>query len=176
MAESETLTCYIHPNRETLLRCNRCERPICTECAIQTPTGYRCPQCIRSQQKVFNSTKAGDLMLAPLLALAFSFLGSYLTSLLGFFTLILAPLVGTTIAKIVQKVSGGRRSKTFYYLTTAAVVIGSLPLLIADILPVLGGIGVGQLNIYGLLPLVYQIAYTILSTGSFYYRLTGISL
>ena len=22
--------CYNHPDRETMLRCNRCERPICT--------------------------------------------------------------------------------------------------------------------------------------------------
>ena len=30
--------CYRHPNRATILRCSRCERPICTECAIRTFT------------------------------------------------------------------------------------------------------------------------------------------
>ena len=34
---NETLYCYIHPNRPTSLRCNRCERPICAEDAVLTP-------------------------------------------------------------------------------------------------------------------------------------------
>ena len=176
MAETESLTCYIHPKRETMLRCNRCEKPICTECAIRTPTGYRCPQCVRSQQKGFNSARVGDLVLAPILALVLSFVGSYLVSLTGFFTLILAPVVGTGIAAVVQRVSHGRRSKTLFMLTTAAVVIGSLPLLAIDIIPLAAGIGSGYFNINSLIPLIYQSAYSIMSTGSFYYRLTGLSL
>ena len=176
MADTESLTCYIHPNRETLLRCNRCEKPICTECAIQTPIGYRCPQCVRGQQKVFNTAKVGDLVMAPLAALVLSFAGSYFVSLLGFFTLILAPFVGSVIAGAVRQLSGRRRSKTLVRLTTAAVVIGSLPLLVMDILPLAAGIRYGQINIYSLIPLIFQAAYTILSTGSFYYRMAGISL
>jgi hypothetical protein len=41
------LHCYVHPNRETSLRCNNCDRPICAACAIRTPTGYRCRECVR---------------------------------------------------------------------------------------------------------------------------------
>ncbi|MBN9618250.1 MAG: rhomboid family intramembrane serine protease, partial [Actinobacteria bacterium] len=26
------LRCYRHPNRETLIRCTRCDRPICADC------------------------------------------------------------------------------------------------------------------------------------------------
>ncbi|TFG48896.1 MAG: hypothetical protein E4H33_03340, partial [Anaerolineales bacterium] len=55
-----TLTCTFHPKRETQLRCNRCEKPICIKCAIHTPTGYRCQECIRSQQKIFVTTKWFD--------------------------------------------------------------------------------------------------------------------
>ena len=57
MTQTDTLYCYVHPNRPTSLRCNRCERPICAECAVRTPTGYRCPECIRSQQKIFDTAK-----------------------------------------------------------------------------------------------------------------------
>ena len=39
MTETTTLYCYVHPNRETALRCNHCNRPICADCAIRTPTG-----------------------------------------------------------------------------------------------------------------------------------------
>ncbi len=37
MSDETTLHCYLHPERETLLRCNNCERPICTKCAVLTP-------------------------------------------------------------------------------------------------------------------------------------------
>lgn len=37
--------CYRHPDRETLLSCSKCERPICTSCAQQVAVGLRCPEC-----------------------------------------------------------------------------------------------------------------------------------
>ena len=57
MSDQKPLTCYNHPNRETVLRCNRCEQPICVQCAVKTPTGYRCKQCVKTQQKVFVTVK-----------------------------------------------------------------------------------------------------------------------
>ena len=39
--EPESLTCANHPDRETLLRCNKCGKPICISCAVRTPVGYR---------------------------------------------------------------------------------------------------------------------------------------
>jgi hypothetical protein len=176
MAETESLTCYIHPNRETMLRCNRCEQPICTSCAIQTPTGYRCPQCVRSQQKVFNTARVSDLIFAPLLAMVLSMAGSFLVSLTGFFTLLLAPAVGTGIAAVLQRVTGGRRSITLFRLAAAGMVIGTLPLLIWDALPVFYGFGGGFYGFTNLIPLLYQAAYSVLSSGAFYYRFTGIRL
>lgn len=41
----EALHCYRHPDRETLLSCSQCERPICTSCMTQAPVGVRCPEC-----------------------------------------------------------------------------------------------------------------------------------
>ena len=39
--------CYIHPDRETGLRCVQCNRPICGSCAQMTPVGQLCPECRR---------------------------------------------------------------------------------------------------------------------------------
>jgi membrane associated rhomboid family serine protease len=36
-------TCYRHPDRPTGLRCSRCDRPICGECANPAPVGQLCP-------------------------------------------------------------------------------------------------------------------------------------
>jgi membrane associated rhomboid family serine protease len=42
-------TCYRHPDRVTGLRCSRCGRPICGECAQPAPVGQLCPDDARDQ-------------------------------------------------------------------------------------------------------------------------------
>ncbi len=117
--------CYNHPQRETMLRCNRCERPICSECAVLTPTGYRCKECIRGQQKTFDTAQWLDYPLAVAAAGVLSFLGSYLAGFLWFFILMAAPIVGVIIAEAVRWVVHRRRSRLLWQVTTVAVVVGS---------------------------------------------------
>lgn len=165
------LYCYNHPQRETMLRCNRCNRPICSECAVLTPTGYRCRECIRGQQKNFDTARALDYPLAVIVAGVLSFLGSYLAGFLWFFILMAAPIVGVVIAEAVRWVVHRRRSKLLSQVTTVAVVVGSLPLLVVALLPLFLGNPLGSL-----ITLIFRGAYTALVTTSFYYRLTGIRL
>ncbi len=41
----DTMRCYRHPGRETLVSCSNCGRPICTDCMTSAAVGFRCPEC-----------------------------------------------------------------------------------------------------------------------------------
>lgn len=43
----ETKFCYKHPKEATNLSCGRCEKPLCTKCAIIGPAGPRCKECAK---------------------------------------------------------------------------------------------------------------------------------
>lgn len=159
-----TLYCANHPQRETVLRCNRCEKPICTQCAVQTPTGYRCRECVRGQQKIFETAHSTDYILAFFLAFALSLAGSFVASILGFFTIFIAPIAGVIVAEVVRFAVRKRRSRTLFIMTAAAVALGSLPL-----------IGWHLISL-SFIAIIWQVVYAIMVTSSAYYRLSGIEL
>ncbi|GGD11368.1 rhomboid family intramembrane serine protease [Nocardioides daphniae] len=43
--------CYRHPGRETYIRCQRCDRPICPECMRDAAVGFQCPSCVSEGAK-----------------------------------------------------------------------------------------------------------------------------
>ncbi len=171
-----TLYCANHPNRETLLRCNRCGKPICSQCAIKTPVGYRCRECVRGQQKVYETAIPRDYPLAFVTAGVLSWLGSF-ASVLGFFTIFVAPIVGVLIALAVGWVTKRRRSAALFKLSALAAGLGSLPRIILMILPIFIAVGNGYpLSFNYILPLIWQVVYTSLVVSTLYYRLSGIQI
>ncbi|HEX7255175.1 MAG TPA: rhomboid family intramembrane serine protease [Gaiellaceae bacterium] len=43
MAAQQPMYCYRHPDRETMVTCSECGRPICEDCMTFAPVGIRCP-------------------------------------------------------------------------------------------------------------------------------------
>ena len=170
--------CYAHPQRETLLRCNQCDRPMCTSCAVRTPTGYRCKECVRGQQKIFNTAHWWDYPVAVIVGGVLSYLGSLLISFVGIFTILLAPVAGMVIAEAVRLALRKRRSKNLPLITAIAVLAGALisPLstLVMMLLFAVSGSTTGLLG--GLLYLIWPAVYAIIVASAVFYRLKGIRI
>ena len=51
-------TCYRHPDRETWIRCQRCDRPICPDCMRDAAVGFQCPDCVKEANKGSRQNRA----------------------------------------------------------------------------------------------------------------------
>jgi len=163
--------CANHPNVETTLRCNKCGKPICAKCAIRTPTGYRCKECVRGQLKIFDTALWYDYVLGFLTAGFLGFLASLLASLvsslsfIGWILIIVgAPTAGVIIAEGVRLVIKKRRSRALFLTIAIAMVLGALPVIIIHLV---------SLSIFGL---IFQGIYLFIATPVVYTRLSGIQL
>jgi hypothetical protein len=149
----EVLYCANHPNRETMLRCNKCNKPICVECAVQTPVGYRCKECVRQQQDKFYTASLSDKSKGYIVAgvsgillgigaiLMGMFLGGFFGIILAFFV---GPAIGGGLGELTWRAAGRKRSRNFNLYTTAiTTVIAALIVLAILQLSLTGFITVG---------------------------------
>lgn len=182
MTQTDTLYCYIHPNRPTTLRCNRCERPICAECAIRTPTGYRCPQCVREQQKKFDTALWSDYVVAFLVSAVSSAIASVLIAVVsGFFfgllVLFIAPGAGAFIGNLVLRFIKNRRSRPLFLTAAIGIVVGAIPALALISLPALLSVLVGGVHgLTGLLPAIWEVVYLFMAVPAAYTQLSGLRI
>jgi hypothetical protein len=167
-----TLYCYVHPNRETSLRCNNCERPICASCAVRTPTGYRCKECVRDRQKIFDTSEWYDYISGFVVATILSGIAAFLVTLvggIGFFGWFLiaagAPTAAVFIAEGVRMATRKRRSRPLFITVAVGVVLGALPIILFQLF--FSG------DLFGIL---FQIIYLVIAVPVVYSRLSGIQL
>ncbi len=169
---TETTYCANHPKVETALRCRACEKYICVKCAVRTPTGYRCKECVRGQQKIFETAQWYDYLLGFVVAGALSGLASFLIFLLagfiGFFAFFIvflaSPAAGGLIAEIVRRITGRRRARGLFLTIITGAALGALPLLLIQLM---------AFNVFGI---IFQGIYLFTALPTLYYRLSGIQL
>ncbi len=163
--------CYVHPDRETGLRCKRCEKPICASCAQRTPTGYLCKDCVRAHQKSFDTAEWYDYALGFITAGFLSAVAAFLVTLIGgigFFGWFLiaagAPVAATAIAESIRFVTQRHRSRPLFITVAVGVAAGALPVVLFQVL---------SMNLFGIL---FQVIYMVIAVPLVYTRLSGIQL
>ncbi|HRW18651.1 MAG TPA: rhomboid family intramembrane serine protease [Dermatophilaceae bacterium] len=61
--------CPRHTDRESYVRCQRCQRPVCPECQRQAPVGVQCVDCVREAARGMRQTRTafgGQAVSTPL--------------------------------------------------------------------------------------------------------------
>lgn len=128
-AHTDATFCSVHPDRETGLRCNRCNRLMCAECAVLTPVGYRCRECVRQQDDKFFKGTTADYIVVFGVSAVLSALGLLLLSLLGgflLFVILLAFPIGGAVGEAALRLTGRRRGRYSGQVAAAGVVAGVL--------------------------------------------------
>jgi hypothetical protein len=121
--------------------------------------GYRCKNCIRSQQSVFYTAMPTDYIIAAVITLPLAALGQFIGPNLWFFALFAGPIAGGIIAEAVWRATGKRRGQYTWLVVAACMVIGALPAVGSSLL---------HLNVLGLL---WHGIYLFLAVGAAIARL-----
>lgn len=142
MAEQLTY-CEVHPDRETSLRCNKCGRLMCPDCAVSTPVGYRCKQCVRQHDDKFFTAGQNDYIIIG----AVSAIGSAIAAAIvqqiaipALFLIFVAIPLGGGIAELGLRLTQRRRGRQSANIAAAAIVIGGLVGAVANMMMQYGAI------------------------------------
>lgn len=181
MTTPAVTTCANHPTVETRLRCNRCEKPICPKCAVRMPTGYRCKECVRGIQKVYDNAQWYDYLIGFTVAGVLSLVASLLVNVITWFVwgliiIAAAPFAGGLIATGVQWTLRRRRARSLFLTCAAGVVAGALPMIIWNIINIVIAINYGVFSFYDLFGIFWQLFYVAVATPTVYSRLSGIQM
>lgn len=132
--DEEIVYCPVHPKVEAGLRCNRCGRPMCPKCAVLTPVGYRCKECVREQQDTFFNAQVIDYLIAAVASVVISFVAAAFLARIGWFfiAIFVAPAAGGVIGAAVRRLTRKRRGRYTALVVGAGVVAGALPWLMLN--------------------------------------------
>jgi hypothetical protein len=164
--EAPVLFCANHPTVETLLRCNKCSKPICVKCAVQTPVGFRCKECVRQQQNVYFNAETWDNPIAFGVSLLVTLIATPLVgAILGrmsFFGIMIAIFIGASaggiLAQVIRWAVRRRRGRNLRYFALAGMVLGFM----------LGAIGPGLLVGIISIPNIPMLIFAVLAITTAY--------
>ena len=126
LSEPQPLHCYRHPDRETWVRCGRCDQPICMKCAMEGPVGLRCKTCGKPTRDALASMRVSQIVIAAVLALGGGAIVGYAGSAIGYFGLVVAFFGGGIIAEVIDRAIGIKRGPRIMAIAVPGIVAGGL--------------------------------------------------
>lgn len=124
--EPPPLYCYRHSDRETWVRCGRCDQPICTRCAMQGPVGLRCRTCGKPSRDALASLNTSQLSIGLLVATGLGAVVGYFGAQFGFLMIVVGFFAGTIIAEALDRTIGIKRGPKILAIAIAGIVIGGV--------------------------------------------------
>jgi hypothetical protein len=140
-----TVRCARHPGVETVLRCGRCDTPICPRCLVSTPVGARCPDCAQVRRFAF-LVKPRELARAAGMGVAVAAVGSLIISMVPFLGLLGLAFTGFAVGEAVSVGANRKRARELGPLAIACLLVGYA------LGPVLGFVLTGQFAALALAP------------------------
>jgi membrane associated rhomboid family serine protease len=131
--------CYRHPTRETHIRCQRCERPICPDCMNPAAVGFQCPSCLHEGSRsvrvpgtAYGGKRSANPALTSQVLIALNVLVWLLVTATGggsgawFYRLVLIPLGAQAQVDGVPRFVPGVADGAYWQLLTSAFTHVSL--------------------------------------------------
>lgn len=122
--DSHTLRCARHPGTETVLRCGRCDTPICPRCMVETPVGARCPSCAGVKRFAL-LLKPVELARAIAFGIAVGAVGTVITTFVPFLGYLISfAIVGFAVGHAVLVAANRKRARELAPIAVACLFIG----------------------------------------------------
>lgn len=123
--DADAPRCARHRKTITYLQCAKCGTPICPDCFVDSPVGYKCRDCGRMANTAlytvsFRGAVQGSLvgLLGGMVAGAFGFM--------GFWGIIIALIYGRFLGTLIMKAAGHKMGLVMDIITGASIVLGGL--------------------------------------------------
>ena len=112
-----------------------CDRPICTECAVQAAVGFKCPDDARQSRAALAVIPTRRLASGIAAGTITAFVGGAVLAVVkvAFIGIILAYLLGLGVGEVTRRASGGYRDPILARAAMAAAALGILLLPLIDV-------------------------------------------
>jgi hypothetical protein len=125
-AGDDRLFCYRHLDRETRIRCGRCEKPICTQCAMQGPVGFRCRDCGRPVRDPMTSFTPVQLIGGLAASFGGGLLAAFISGRFGLFALFVAFFAGGLIVEVITRITGYKMGTVMDAIVYGGIIAGAV--------------------------------------------------
>ena len=131
--------CTKHPNKQTNLRCNRCNELICPLCMVASPVGIRCLNCGKSTPLPTYSLTSYDLVKAIATSITLGLLAGFIFLVIIQklpYILILASMAlwGYILGQVISLATGKKRGLSLQIIGIVGIVMSFLPIVLFQIL------------------------------------------